>query len=43
MMLKEKNTSQGLKLLLNIKNVDEVKSVKELLEILVLPTIISNS
>ena len=43
MLLKEKNTSQGLKLLLRIDAVDRMQTAKELLEKLVLPTTISNS
>ena len=44
MILKEKNTAQGLKLLLRIDDIDGIQAAKELLEKLVLPAItISNS
>ena len=43
MILKEKNTVQGLKLLLRIDNVQRMQTAKELLEKLVLPTATSNS
>jgi len=43
MILKEKNTGQGLKLLLSLNNVKDVTSVKKILETLILPTTTSNS
>ncbi len=44
MILKEKNTAQGLKLLLKINHIEEIQTAKELLEKLVLtPITISNS
>ena len=43
MMLKEKTTDQGLKLLLRIDNVYRITTAKELLEKLLLPTAASNS
>ena len=44
MILKEKNTAQGLKLLLRIDHIEEMQTAKKLLEKLVLPpTTISNS
>ena len=44
MILKEKNTAQGLKLLLRIDDIEGIQAAKELLEKLVLPAItISNS
>ena len=43
MILKEKNTAQGLKLLLRIDNIQRIQAAKELLEKLVLPTTTSNS
>jgi hypothetical protein len=43
MVLKEKNTAQGLKLLLRIDNIDRMQTAIELLEKLVLPKAISNS
>jgi transcription-repair coupling factor (superfamily II helicase) len=43
MVLKEKSTAQGLKLLLRIDNVHRITTAKELLEKLLLPTTASNS
>jgi transcription-repair coupling factor (superfamily II helicase) len=43
MVLKEKSTVQGLKLLLRIDNVHRITTAKELLEKLLLPTTASNS
>jgi transcription-repair coupling factor (superfamily II helicase) len=43
MVLKEKNTPQGLKLLLRIHMADSMQTVKEWLEKLLLPKAASNS
>ena len=43
MVLKEKTSAQGIKLLLRIDNVQRIKTAKELLEKLLLPTATSNS
>jgi hypothetical protein len=43
MVLKEKSTAQGLKLLLRIDSVHRITTAKELLEKLLLPTTASNS
>jgi len=43
MVLKEKTTAQGIKLLLRIDNVQRITTAKELLEKLLLPTATSNS
>lgn len=43
MTLKEKNTAQGLKLLLRIDHIQRMQTAKELLEKLVLPTTTSSS